>query len=163
MDKQEKKQELKTRVHPQQSRTKILNKPNMVEQGENHPARERYTFRGREKHWYTSELQGGNIIRALNRISTRKAKKWNELLLTSQLLRGYATVTSNPISWLEQEFISLSGVGCRPATAGVFPASVHSLIPGPSKRSRSYLSLMAERKAQQRNNMTVRKASAQKS
>lgn len=34
--KKEKEKESKTRVHPQQSRIKMLHKPNMVGQGENH-------------------------------------------------------------------------------------------------------------------------------
>lgn len=59
----------------------------MVEQGKNHPEREGHTFRGREKYWYTSELKGGNTIRALSRISTRKAKKWSEWLDQSAFTR----------------------------------------------------------------------------
>lgn len=77
--------------------------------------------------------------------------------LTSQLLHGYATVTSKPISAATGAYFSfrcwLQASYCR---------CVHSLIQGPSKRRRSYLSLMAERKAQQRNDMMVQKAPAQK-
>lgn len=70
------KKELKTRVHPQQSRTKILHKPNMVGQGENHYKSERYMLRSIFKAKETQRCSSRkSVIRS--KATIRKIKEYN--------------------------------------------------------------------------------------
>lgn len=123
-----KKERTETTVRPSESRSKILSKPNMVGQGENHHESERYRlrtiFRGRGKHGYTSELKKKMSSEVLKGQPPEKLKiEWITFDQSAFARLCYSNKQLHLSGLQQHRFISHSGVGCRPATAGVFDMS----------------------------------------
>lgn len=127
-----KKERIENKSASTQSRTKILHKPNMVAEGENHHESERYMlkpiFRERKKTVTYFKTEVKMVIRG--KAVTRK--NFNIQRITfyqSPFVRlTYSSKQPEVSGFRQQRFASQPGVGCRSATAAVL--YIFSLQPG---------------------------------